>query len=316
VALTPPPSSRVDAGPFDLWPELPVAEWEATRDTVHLWTQIVGKVRMALEPPLNHWWHTTLYVSPSGLTTGMMPTAGGGAQFSFDFRRHVLHMVTTSERAEIGLYPRSVSDFFAEFTHRLHELGLDVRLYGRPVEVEHAIPFADDAEHDSYDGQYVERFWHSLLATDHVFRRFRSGFVGKASPVHFFWGAFDLAVTRFSGRGAPPHPGGIPNCPNWVMQEAYSHQLSSCGYWPGGDPEGVFYSYAYPSPDGYADTALRTPGARYDTNLDEFVLPYNVVRTAADPAAVLGAFLQETYEAAADLGHWPRSDLERERPGP
>ena len=297
---------------LESWPALPVAEWQATRDTLHLWTQIVGKVRLALAPPVNHWWHVTLHLWSRGLTTSLMPTAAGGVEIRFDFADHVLDVeVTDGRTARIGLHPRSVADFYAEFIGRLRELDVDVSIMGRPVELEHAIPFAEDEEHASYDSVDVERFWRSLIDAHRVFGTFRSGFSGKASPVHFFWGAFDLAVTRFSGRTAPVHPGGVPNCPDWVMHDAYSHEVSSLGYWPGGASEGVFYSYAYPEPEGFRDWPLHVEGAAYDQQLGEFVLPYATVRSAADPDALLLDFSQQTYDAAATLAGWDRDALER-----
>ncbi len=300
---------RADLEP---WPALPVAEWQATRDTLHLWTQIVGKVRLALAPPVNHWWHVTLHLWSRGLTTSLMPAGAGGVEIRFDFADHVLDIeVTDGRAARIGLHPRSVADFYAEFIGRLRELDVDVPIMGRPVELEQAIPFAEDEEHASYDSTHVERFWRSLIDAERVFGTFRSGFSGKASPVHFFWGAFDLAVTRFSGRTAPVHPGGVPNCPDWVMHDAYSHEVSSLGYWPGGASEGIFYSYAYPEPEAFRDWPLQVEGAAYDEQLGEFVLPYAAVRSAADPDALLLDFSQQTYAAAATLAGWDRDALER-----
>jgi hypothetical protein len=291
---------------------LPVAEWQPTRDTLHLWTQIVGKVRLALAAPVNHWWQVTFHLWSHGLTTSLMPIAAGGVEIRFDFVDHALEIETSDQRsARMDLRPRSVADFYGEFTARLKELDIDVPIMGRPVEVERAIPFAEDHAHASYDATYVERFWQSLVDADRVLETFRAGFAGKASPVHFFWGGFDLAVTRFSGRAAPRHPGGVPNCPDWVMHDAYSHEVSSCGYWPVGASEGIFYSYAYPEPDGFRDWPVDVPGAAYDDVLGEFVLPYAEVRAAADPDGLLLRFLERTYEAAADLAHWDRATLER-----
>jgi hypothetical protein len=289
--------------------------WQPTRDTLHLWTQVVGKVRLALAPPVNHWWHTTLYVSARGLTTSLMPAPAPahGLEMTFDFDEHVLDIRTAAGGvARVGLHPRSVADFYAETMSRLRELGVEVRMLARPVEVETAIPFADDEEHASYDRVYARRFWQSLVDAQRVMSEFRGRFVGKASPVHFFWGAFDLATTRFSGRRAPQHPGGIPNCADWVMQDAYSHEVSSCGYWPGAASEGAFYSYAYPSPDGFASWPMDgVAGASFDETLGEFLLPYEAVRSAADPDALVVDFFQRTYEAAATLGGWDRGALER-----
>lgn len=297
------------------WPPLPVAEWEDTRDTLHLWSQIVGKVRLALAAPVNHWWHVTLYVTPRGLTTSLMPTSGrNGLELTFDFTQHVLALETTDQRrAQVALEPRSVADFYAETMARLRELDVEAHFVPRPSEMATAIPFAEDEEHASYDRVYVERFWQSLVDAQRVMQRFRGDFLGKASPVHFFWGAFDLATTRFSGRVAPDHPGGIPNCPDWVMHEAYNRELSSAGYWPGGSAEGTFYSYAYPEPDGYRDADLSSVhGASFDAGLGEYVLPYAAVRSASDPDRLLHDFLQETYVAAATAGAWDRQVLERD----
>lgn len=288
------------------WPNLPVEQWEPTRDTVHMWTQIVGKTRLALEPRLNHWWGCALYVTARGLTTSLMPYPGGGAEIEFDFTRHELALTTTNGTSRrMRLVPRTVADFYAEFLSHLYELGIGVAINKRPNEVADAIPFDDDTVHDQYDADAMHRFWLSLVDAHRVMTRFRAGFRGKASPVHFFWGAFDLAVTRFSGRGAPPHPGGIPSCPDSVMSEAYSDEVSSCGYWPGGAAEGVFYSYAYPSPEGFSKQAVTPEAAYYDEQLGEFVLPYAAVRTASAPDDCLLGFLDSTFQAARRLARWP-----------
>jgi uncharacterized protein DUF5996 len=294
------------------WPEIPVAAWEDTRDTLHMWTQVVGKVRLALEPLVNHWWQTTLYVTARGLTTSLMPYGARGIEMEFDFHRHLLDIRTTDggER-QVRLEPRSVADFYAETMARLAELDVVVKIFPLPSEVPVAIPFPEDETHASYDAAYAHRFWLALVQAKRVFTEFRSPFIGKVSPVHFFWGAFDLAVTRFSGRTAPPHPGGIPNCPDWVTQEGYSHEVSSCGYWPGGAGEGVFYAYAYPEPAGFREWPVLPEGASYDAALGEFLLPYEAVRTADDPDDTLLSFLQTTYEAAAELAGWDRAGLER-----
>lgn len=293
------------------WPELPVEAWQSTRDTLHMWLQIVGKIRMALASPLNHWWHVPLYVSARGLTTSLMPHRMGGLEMQFDFERHVLDVSTTDggHRAVL-LQPRSVADFYGEVVGRLGDVGVEVDILARPVEVEESIPFAEDTEHDAYDAEYAHRFWRSLVDANRVFERFRGGFVGKQSPVQFFWGSFDLAVSRFSGRAAPPHPGGMPNVADWVMREAYSHELAAAGYWPGGAAEGVFYAYAYPEPTGYRDARLASEFGVFDDDLGEFVLPYRSVRTAADPDETLLEFLEAAYGAAADLGDWERMGLE------
>lgn len=293
------------------WPSLPVAEWEATRDTLHMWSQVVGKVRMALAPPANHWWHTTLYLSPRGLTTSLIPYGRGGFEMEFDFRRHQLTLETSEGEARaVALEPKPVAQFHAETMEALRELGIAVEILPRPVEVVTAIPFPEDYEHAAYDADAAQRFWRLLLQANRVLSGFRGRFTGKVSPVHFFWGAFDLAVTRFSGRSAPTHPGGAPNCAAWVMEEAYSQEVSSAGYWPGGDGEGLFYSYAYPEPDGFADFPIRPDGAFYSKELREFVLPYESVRTADDPDRALLEFLESSYEAAAELAGWDRAALE------
>jgi Family of unknown function (DUF5996) len=292
------------------WPEL-TPGWEDTQITVHLWTQVVGKVRLALAPPMNHWWQVTLYPSARGLTTSVMPAADGGLEIEFDFIDHVLVLRTTNgKRRTVALEPRTVASFYEETMAALGALGVHVKLMARPVEIEQAIPFAQDTAHAAYDGDAIHRFWLALLQTHRVLSLFRGRFIGKASPVHFFWGGFDLAATRFSGRPAPQHPGNVPNCPDWVMHEAYSHELSSCGFWPGGGSEGSFYAYAYPEPEGFAETPAGVDGAYYDRALREFILPYAAVRAADDPDAVLLRFLQNTYEATATNGHWDRSALE------
>jgi len=302
-------TSKLD--PIGAWPTLPVAEWAATRDTVHMWSQIVGKIRLALEPMVNHWWQVPLYVSSVGLTTSLMPYRDGGLEIEFDFQRHTLLLTTVSgDRRELSLHPRSVADFYAEIFALLAELGVDVQIFDRPVEVVHAIPFAEDEEHASYDSQYVERFWRSLVSADRVLTLFRAGFVGKVSPVHFFWGGFDLAVTRFSGRTAPRHPGGTPNYADWVMERAYSHEVISCGYWPDGSSEGSFYAYAYPEPIGLRDQQVVPTEAFFEDALGLFLLPYEVVRTADEPDVLLMEFLQSTYDAAANLAGWDRERLE------
>jgi hypothetical protein len=291
------------------WPSLPVEQWQGTRDTVHLWTQIVGKTRLALQPPLNHWWNVTLYVSARGLTTSLMPCPGGGVEIEFDFTRHELTITTTGGTVcRMALAPRTVADFYAEFRSNLNSLGIDAPIAMTPNEIPDAIPFDADTVHDQYDAEAIHRFWLSLVDAHRVMSRFRAAFRGKASPVHFFWGAFDLAATRFSGRPAPPHPGGVPNCPDSVMAEAYKAEVSSCGYWPGGAAEGVFYSYAYPEPGGFRDQRV-TPGAAYfDDQLGEFILPYAAVRGASDPDAFLLSFLDSTFQAAQRLARWPGDD--------
>ncbi len=296
------------------WPAIPVAGWQDTRDTLQLYTQVVGKVRLANEPLTNHWWNVALYVTARGLTTLPMPHPTGPAfQIDFDFVDDRLEVVTaTGDRRLLSLEPRSVADFYDEVMRLLGELDVGTAIWPVPVEIPGAIPFRDDLTHGSYDADAVRRFWLALVEMERVFKVFRTRFVGKASPVHLFWGALDLAYTRFSGRPAPPHPGGAPNCGPHVMWEAYSHEVSSCGYWPGPPgEEGVFYAYAYPEPPGYRDSVVAPAGARWDDDLREFVLPYEVVRTAGDPDALLLAFLQSTYEATATTAGWDRDSLER-----
>ena len=300
--------------PRERWPAIPVAEWQETRDTLHLCTQVVGKIRLANEPLANHWWNATLYLTARGLSTSLMPHPTGPAfQVDFDLVAHRLDITTVDDDTRsIPLEPRPVAEFYAEVDRALAALGVPTTIWPVPVEIPDAIPFADDRVHASYDPAAVERFWRALVDIEVVLKRFRSRFVGKASPVHYFWGAIDLAYTRFSGRTAPPHPGGAPNCGPDVMWEAYSHEVSSCGYWPGGPgEEGVFYAYAYPEPPGSAERVVQPAEARWDDELREFVLPYEVVRRASDPATTLLEFLQSTYEAAADTAGWDRNALER-----
>jgi Family of unknown function (DUF5996) len=295
------------------WPELPLAEWKDTYDTLHRWTQIVGKIRLALTPLQNHWWNSTLYVTPRGLTTSIMSYNGRLFQIDFDFIAHHLLIESTDGSVKtIALRSRSVSEFYQETMAALASLGIHVSIWTTPVEVPDRTPFEEDQKHASYDPEYAQRFWRILAQVSLVFTEFRSRFTGKASPVHFFWGAFDLAVTRFSGRTAPLHPG-VPNCARFVMVEAYSHELSSCGFWPGGGPidEPVFYAYAYPEPDGFKDYPIQPSEAFYHTEIREFVLPYEVVRTAKSPEESLLSFLQSTYEAASTCAKWDRLALER-----
>src|SRR3954453_18608743 len=296
------------------WPSIRVADRQDTRDTLQLYTQVVGKVRMANEPHVNHWWNVPLYVSATGLTTSLMPHPTGPAfQVDFDFIDHRLDVITVSGlRGALDLVPRPVAEFYAAMMSLLTDVGVATTIWPMPVEIPDATAFADDGVHSHYDPQAVRRFWLALVEMERVLKVFRSRFVGKASPVHLFWGALDLAYTRFSGRTAPPHPGGVPNCGPHVMWEAYSHEVSSCGYWPGPPgEEGVFYAYAYPEPPGYRDTAVEPAGARWDDGLAEFILPYELVRSADDPDAVLLAFLQITYDAAATTARWDRDALER-----
>ncbi|GAA4482524.1 DUF5996 family protein [Rhodococcus olei] len=293
------------------WPSLRVDDWTPTRDTLHMWTQIVGKVRLALSPMVNHWWQVTFYVSARGLTTGAIPYGTAILDFEFDFCDHTLRIRSSDgSGSPIALEPKPVAEFYAQVMRALRDLGVDVRITATPNEVVEAIPFAEDTTHRSYDPHAATLFWRQLVQADRILREFRSHYTGKVSPVHFFWGAMDLACTRFSGRAAPPHPGGAPNCGDWVMVEGYSHELSSCGFWPGGGEEGAFYAYAYPVPEGFAGYPVGPDGAYYSEQLGEFVLPYERVRTAADPDAAALEFLHDTYRAAAELGHWDRAALE------
>jgi hypothetical protein len=303
------------ASKLDVWPSLPLTEWQDTCATLHMWTQVVGKVRLARAPMINHWWQVPLYVTCRGLTTSPMPCGTRTFQIDFDFVDHEL-AIDTSEgtRERFALVPMSVADFYAEVMGRLRSLGLEVRIWTTPVEVADPIPFEKDRVHAAYDPDAVHRFWRILVQADRVLTDFRARFLGKVSPVHFFWGSFDLAVTRFSGRSAPVHPG-APNVADHVMREAYSDEVSSCGFWPGGGISDVpaFYAYAYPQPPGFADAAVRPKGAFYNRAAGEFILPYDVVRRARTPDAALLDFLQSTYDAAADSAQWDRATLERTR---
>ncbi|HEY9517428.1 MAG TPA: DUF5996 family protein [Gemmatimonadaceae bacterium] len=310
----PAPEVTGDVARGEQWPSLPLGEWRDTYATLHLWSQIVGKTRLALVPMLNHWWQATLYVTSRGLTTALMPCGASAFQVDFDFIDHSLLISTTSGATrKLPLVPRPVAEFYGEYMNALDSLGLDVNIWPVPVELEHVIPFGDDSEHASYDPDFANRFWRILVQSHAVMQRFRGRFLGKSSPVHFFWGSFDLAVTRFSGRLAPTHPGGVPNLPDWVVREAYSHEVISAGFWPGGGAidEAAFYCYAYPEPPGFADAIVRPKEARYSQDLKEFILPYDAVRTASSPDDALLSFLQSCYDAAADLGHWDRAALER-----
>jgi hypothetical protein len=299
----------------NLWPDFVTPTWTDTRDTLHMWTQIVGKVRLALMPMINHWWQVTLYVSARGLTTAVMPTGDRGLEIEFDFVNHVLELRTTDgQRRQVALEPRSVASFYAATMSALDELGVRVTVVPKPSEVVVAIPFDKDEVHHSYDPDSARGFWLALVQVHRVLQQFRSRFIGKASPVHFFWGGADLCTSRVSGRTAPKHRGGVPNCPDWVQEMAYSHEVSSCGFWPGGDDGAMFYAYAYPEPDGFGAWPVEPKDAFYDPSLGEFLLPYNAVRTASDPDATLLSFLQSTYEAAATPGDWDRAALERDSP--
>jgi hypothetical protein len=295
------------------WPSLPLEAWSDTCATLHMWLQIVGKIRLVQSPWTNHSWHVPLYVGPRGLTTSAIPYDKRSFEITFDFIAHEL-VVASSDggAARIPLEPQSVAAFYRRVMDEMGRLGLRVPIHKRPNEVAEAIPFDEDEVHKAYDRDYANRFWRILVQSDRVLKRFRARFIGKCSPVHFFWGGPDLAVTRFSGRPAPPHPGGIPNLPDWVAREAYSHEVSSCGFWAGGGPVAypAFYAYAYPEPSGFAAASVEPKGAFYSKDLREFILPYDVVRTADSPDDTLQAFLQTTYEAAAHLAKWDRSALE------
>lgn len=306
----PVPGTSIDT----TWPSLPLAAWQDTYETLQLWTQIVGKIRLALAPQINHWWHSTLYVTPRGLTTSSIPYGTRTFEISFDFLKHRLEIETSDGTTEtIPLLPHSVADFYQEVMSKLSALGIEVQIWTMPQEVAEPIPFDEDHQHAAYDPEYAQRLWRILVQADRVMTAFRSRFIGKCSPVHFFWGSFDLAVTRFSGDVAPEHPGGIPHLADSVTREAYSHSCSSCGFWPGGGlvEEPVFYTYAYPEPKGFRDYPVQPKEAFYSSQMQEFLLPYEAVRQADDADAVLLAFFQSAYEAAANKGNWNRAALER-----
>ena len=295
--------------PQTAWPTLPLKEWQDTYATLHMWTQIVGKVRLALSPRINHWWEVPLYVSAVGLTTSAIPYQGEAFEVEFDFIRHQL-VIRTSQNQEkrIALAPRSVADFYHEFMAALKSLGIEVRIWPMPVEIANPIRFDKDTQHASYDAEYANRLWRILVIIERIFLEFRARFIGKCSPVHFFWGSFDLAVTRFSGRRAPERPDA-----DSITREAYSHEVISAGWWPGGgeilDP--AFYVYAAPEPGGFAEAKVRPAQAFYHPQMREFLLMYDEVRKAASPSASLMDFLQSTYDAGANLGNWNRAELER-----
>jgi Family of unknown function (DUF5996) len=296
------------------WPSLALEAWSDTCATLHMWTQIVGKIRLAQSPWTNHSWHVTLYVTARGLSTSSIPYGTRTFQLDFDFIDHQL-VVQSSDGgvARIPLQPQSVAVFYRRLMEEMTRLDLQVDIHKQPNEVSDPIPFDQDEAHRTYDREYANRFWRILLQSNRVFNAFRTRFIGKCSPVHFFWGAPDLAVTRFSGRRAPEHRGGVPHLPDWVAREAYSHEVSSCGFWPGGGPVPypAFYSYAYPEPNGFAQARVRPSAAFYSDELREFLLPYDAVRESESPDETLLAFLQSTYEAAANLGKWDRGSLER-----
>ncbi len=298
--------------PLEAWPALPYAEWQETCSTLHLWTQIVGKIRLSQTPWLNHSWQVVLYVTTRGLTTSPIPHGARTFELGFDFIGHRLR-IETSEGHErsLPLEPQTVAEFDARLLGALADIGFPVTIDELPCELPNPVRFDRDREHSAYDARYARRFGRVLGQVDRVLKRFRSGFIGKASPVHFFWGSFDLAVTRFSGRRAPLHPGGVPHLPDAVAREAYSHEVSSVGFWPGGNGlDASFYSYAYPTPPAFGSAPVRPKEAAWNAQLGEFILPYETVRTASDPEAVLLEFLESTYEAAAERGGWDRAALD------
>ncbi len=307
----------IDKRRSEIWPALPFAEWKDTCATLHMWTQIVGKIRLALTPWTNHSWHVTLYLTARGLTTSPIPHHAGIFEIRFDFIDHELRILKTDGAAQvIKLRPKSVAAFYREVMDALSQLKVDTTINTTPNEVEPAISFEQDEKHRSYDPEYANRFWRVLAQSDRVFKEFRSHFCGKCSPVHFFWGSFDLAVTRFSGRLAPRHPGGIPHLPDAITREAYSQEVSSLGFWPGNavTPTPIFYSYAYPEPPGFAEAKVQPSSASYNTTMHEFVLPYDAVRAAKSSDETLLEFAQSTYDAASTLGKWDRAALEEKKP--
>ena len=301
----------------EVWPELNYADWKETCATLHMWTQIVGKIRLTLTPWTNHSWHVTLYVTARGLTTSPIPHGSDTFEIRFDFIDHHLRILKSDGgQRSVELKPRSVADFYKAVMGALDDLDLAVKIDILPNEIPNPIPFDRDEQHRSYDPKYANRFWRVLVQTDRVFKEFRSRFCGKCSPVHFFWGAPDLAVTRFSGRAAPKHPGGIPHLPDAITREAYSQEVSSLGFWPGADamPQAIFYSYAYPEPKGFSEAKVKPDAASYNAQFHEFVLPYDAVRTAKSPDDAILDFAQSTYDAASQLGNWDRAALEEKKP--
>jgi len=310
---------RVRSGPAEVWPLLPLEQWEETCNTLQLWTQIVGKTRLALAPMQNHWWQVVLYVTARGLGTSPIPHAERTFEVDFDFVDHRL-LVRTSDgkRETLPLVPQTVADFYGRYLDLLRSLGIGLKIRPIPNEVPNPLPFDKDDVHRSYDPDAARRFWRALVQADRVLKEFRGRFLGKCSPVHFWWGSFDLACTRFSGRAAPLHPGGLPNLPDWVTREAYSHECISAGFWPGngGGPvrEPAFYAYAYPEPPGCPQAVIRPAEASYHPVMREWILPYAAVLRASSPDALLLDFLVSTYETAARLGGWDQAALERSKP--
>jgi Family of unknown function (DUF5996) len=298
-----------------MWPDIPYLPWRETCDALHLYLQVVGKYRLARTPWINHSWHATFYVNARGFTTSLVPDGAGGIEIVFDLLDHaIVGSATDGRRASFALGPMSVAEFHGRVVDLVRALGGTARFDGTPNEVPNPVPFVRDLRRRPYDRDAVTAFFHATVGVDRVLKRFRTGYLGKASPVHLFWGSFDLAVTRFSGRPAPLHPGGVPALPDEVTREAYSHEVSSAGFWPGGGQVDVpaFYSYAYPAPNGFAEARVRPEAAYFDQGLGEFLLPYDAVRRASDPDAMLMDFLQSTYEAAAERGGWDRAALECE----
>ena len=293
------------------WPALPYAEWSDTCETLHMWTQIVGKIRMEKTPPINHWWHVTLYVTECGVRTSRIPNGDRPFDIDFDFLAHRLTIVSSSGQRQITLEPMTVADFYERVMRALRELQIEVRINTKPQEVANPIPFEEDREHHAYDRDAVQRFWRALVVSSDVMTEFRGRFIGKSSPVHFFWGGFDLAVSRFSGRRAPKHAP-IPGVSYEMIQEAYSHECSSVGFWPGGNgADASYFAYTYPEPPGLSQTRVQPAAAAWSDAMREFILPYDAVRKAPDPRQALMEFCQSTYEAGADLARWPRQELER-----
>jgi Family of unknown function (DUF5996) len=300
-----------------IWPSLEFSAWAETCATLHMWTQIVGKMRLALSPWINHSWGVTLYLTARGLTTSPIPSGARVFEIRFDFIAHELRLLASDGGLRIlKLRPQSVADFYAEIMDALRETGIEVEINTTPNEVPDAIPFERDQKHAAYDPEYANRFWRVLVQADRLFKEFRGRFCGKCSPVHFFWGSFDLAVTRFSGRPAPPHPGGVPHLPDAITREAYSQEVSSLGFWPGNEqvPQALFYSYAYPAPDGFAEAKVKPVAASFHSQLREFVLPYGEVRRAPSPDEAVLEFAQSTYDAASTLGKWDRGALTEIKP--
>lgn len=299
----------------EAWPRLPLDAWSDTYATLHMWAQIVGKIRLVQSPWINHSWHVTFYVTSTGLTTSPIPYGDRTFQIDFDFVNHQLAIRASDGRmAGFSLEPQSVAAFYGRLMDDLRGLDLHVRIHKKPNEIPAPIPFDQDHTHKAYSREYANRYWRILVQADRIMKEFRARFIGKCSPVHLFWGALDLAVTRFSGRKAPPHPGGIPNLPDYVTREAYSHEVSSCGFWPGGGavPYPAFYSYAYPEPAGLSEASVKPAAAFYSSEFREFILPYDAVRESEAPDQLLLEFLQSTYEAAANLANWDRAALEKQ----